>query len=305
MTTYTAWGFDFAYGSGITTAELRAQGCQFVCRYLSGTPNQGKDLSSTEIVNYKAANINLVLNWELSGQMPNEAAGEADARSAQSEAATLANESGVPAIATAPIIFSADFDPTGNTGGIVAYMRGVASVLGHDRTGLYGGYDAMVAYFDANIGKYGWQTYAWSDGQWYPNAQLQQYQNDVQAGPATVDRDRATTGDYGYVKWALPKPTTLPGGPVAENADGRLEVFASGANNALYHIWQTSPGGAWAGWDSLAGTLTGDPAAVQNADGRLEVFTRGANNALYHIWQTSPGGAWAGWGSLGGSLQIL
>lgn len=31
----------------------------------------------------------------------------------------------------------------------------------------------------------------------------------------------------------------------ATNADGRLELFARGADNTLRHIWQTSPGGAW------------------------------------------------------------
>jgi len=183
-------------------------------------------------------------------------------------------------------------------------MRGVASVLGHDRTGLYGGYDAMVAYFDANIGKYGWQTYAWSNGQWHPNAQLQQYENSVQVAPATVDRDRATSSDYGYVKWASPSPAMPLGaaGSVARNANGRLEVFGLGAGDALYHIWQTTPGGTWAGWTPLGGELTSEPEAARNTDGRLEVFARGTNNALYHICQTTPGGGWGGWTSLGGAL---
>ncbi|HMQ33089.1 MAG TPA: hypothetical protein PKD53_20325, partial [Chloroflexaceae bacterium] len=52
---------------------------------------------------------------------------------------------------------------------------------------------------------------------------------------------------------------------VANNADGRLEAFARGANNALYHIWQTAPNGAWGSWSSLAGAVTSNPAAARHA----------------------------------------
>ncbi|MGB9634511.1 MAG: peptidoglycan-binding protein, partial [Chloroflexaceae bacterium] len=78
----------------------------------------------------------------------------------------------------------------------------------------------------------------------------------------------------------------------ANNADGRLEVFARGADNALYHIWQTSPGGAWGTWSRLGGVLTSNPSAVRNADGRLMVFVRGADNALYMIAQKAPNSGW-------------
>jgi hypothetical protein len=40
---------------------------------------------------------------------------------------------------------------------------------------------------------------------------------------------------------------------VAQNADGRLEVFLVGQNTQLYHNWQTSPGN-WSGWFSLGGS---------------------------------------------------
>jgi hypothetical protein len=86
------------------------------------------------------------------------------------------------------------------------------------------------------------------------------------------------------------------------NADGRLEVFARGTDNAPYHNWQVSPGGGWSGWGSLGGLITSDLAVGRNADGRLEVFARGTDNALYHNWQVSPGGGWSGWGSLGGLI---
>lgn len=85
------------------------------------------------------------------------------------------------------------------------------------------------------------------------------------------------------------------------NSDGRLEDFAIGSGNALFHRWQLSPGGNWSGWASLGGWVTSIDGA-RNADGRLEVFARGGGNAVYNIWQVSAGGGWSGWGGLGGVL---
>ncbi|HEX2685575.1 MAG TPA: hypothetical protein VHN14_03115, partial [Kofleriaceae bacterium] len=53
---------------------------------------------------------------------------------------------------------------------------------------------------------------------------------------------------------------------IAQNQDGRLEVFARGSDGALYHIWQVAPGGAWTGWVSLGGWIDLLDAA-QNARG--------------------------------------
>ena len=63
----------------------------------------------------------------------------------------------------------------------------------------------------------------------------------------------------------------------ARNQDGRLEIFARGADRALWHIWQVAPNGAWSGWQSLGGELTSNPAVGQHLVGRLSVFVRGTN----------------------------
>ena len=42
---------------------------------------------------------------------------------------------------------------------------------------------------------------------------------------------------------------------VGKNADGRMEAFVRGTDNALYHIWQTAPNNGWSGWASLGGVL--------------------------------------------------
>src|SRR3954447_7407900 len=62
---------------------------------------------------------------------------------------------------------------------------------------------------------------------------------------------------------------------VARNADGRLDVFARGTDNALYHSVETTPGGTWSAWIPLGSGVDGSPDAIAGADGRLEVFARG------------------------------
>jgi len=90
----------------------------------------------------------------------------------------------------------------------------------------------------------------------------------------------------------------------AVNADGRIEVFAIGTNQALFHMWQTAPNSGWSNWASLLGGITRIATAV-NVDGTIEVFAIGTDKALNHIYQTSPGGPWSSWVGLGGAvLQI-
>jgi hypothetical protein len=92
----------------------------------------------------------------------------------------------------------------------------------------------------------------------------------------------------------VPLGGPLLGDPViAQNADGRLEIFKVDANdNYLYHRWQTAPNSSsqWSdGWTPLGGPFPPRkrPAVSQNADGRLEVFMVGSDGRLYSITQTS------------------
>ncbi len=89
---------------------------------------------------------------------------------------------------------------------------------------------------------------------------------------------------------------------VGKNADGRLELFVRGTDNAVWHKWQTAPNNGWSGWASLGGIITSNIAVGNNADGRLELFVRGTDNALWHMWQTAPNDGWSGWASLGGVI---
>ena len=115
--------------------------------------------------------------------------------------------------------------------------------------------------------------------------------------PTTVVRSHTGWSDWAGLGGGLTSSIA-----VGRNADGRLEAFVRGGDNALYHLWQTSPNGTWTDWSSLGGFLTSDPVVASNADGRLEVFVRGGDNALYHLWQTSPNGTWSDWAGMGGTL---
>ena len=57
------------------------------------------------------------------------------------------------------------------------------------------------------------------------------------------------------VRLGLPRRLDHDDLAVAQNADGRLEVFARGTDKALWHIWQTAPNNGWSGWASLGGWI--------------------------------------------------
>jgi C1A family cysteine protease len=112
--------------------------------------------------------------------------------------------------------------------------------------------------------------------------------------------DGVTVGPWGG--WASQGGVLTTEPVVAQNADGRLEVFVRGTDNAMWHKWQTAPSNGWSGWASRGGVLTSVPALGRNHDGRLEAFVRGTDNACWHMWQTAPNGNWSGWAFLGGAL---
>ena len=96
------------------------------------------------------------------------------------------------------------------------------------------------------------------------------------------------------------------------NVDGRWEQFTResllfGSGCAVWHRWETSPGGPWSGWASLGGCIQDwGIDASWNADGRIELFAIGTNYGIFHNWQTTPaGGPWSGWYEMpGGGVAI-
>jgi hypothetical protein len=130
------------------------------------------------------------------------------------------------------------------------------------------------------------------------------------AGPyGTIWHNWQVKPGAGWSGWySLPQPPDGPQNPllsVGRNADGRLELFTSGARNELVHMWQVVPNGGWSGWSSLGGYLSDWPTVGRNQDGRLEVYARGNDLAVHHIYQLKAGGAWSGWDLLGSNVRSL
>lgn len=127
------------------------------------------------------------------------------------------------------------------------------------------------------------------------------------AHDANVPSPIPATGNYAvwpkrlYDRW--PTGTTW----TAKDADGRLEAFAV-EDNQVVRWYQTSPGGAWAGPQTLGGAgtsyLAPQIAVGSNADGRLQLFATRYDglhdtSELVTAAQTTAGGGFGGWTSLG------
>jgi hypothetical protein len=88
------------------------------------------------------------------------------------------------------------------------------------------------------------------------------------------------------------------------NMDGRLEIFAQGADGvqfegSIWHTWQTVAGdpeswtGVWVNRGRPPGVVSFRGLAVgSNLDGRLEVFATSIDGTIWHTWQTAPNGGW-------------
>ncbi|HYM55795.1 MAG TPA: glycoside hydrolase domain-containing protein, partial [Solirubrobacteraceae bacterium] len=200
------FGLDYSTG-GMAPSAVRGVGADFVCRYVS-TPGNPKNIGSGEAVEMSRAGIDIVLVFETTAEraLAGRGAGAADARSAERQA------TGVGMPAGRPIYFAVDFDATPQQQApIDEYFRGVASALGLDRTGAYGGYWVVKRLFDAGLIRWGWQTYAWSGGNWDPRAQLRQFSNSHTVGGIECDYDHGLGRDFG--QWRVQHSPPPPPNP--------------------------------------------------------------------------------------------
>lgn len=76
-----------------------------------------------------------------------------------------------------------------------------------------------------------------------------------------------------------------------------LAVVARTSSTSVYWARQTTPGGSWGPWSSIAGAAAA-PALALNQDGHLELFTVELGQ-LYHRWTSEPGTSWSGPAALG------
>lgn len=178
--------FDFSWGRP-GPAAIKSSGRIGVIRYLY---SPGKGATKAELQSYLNAGLVVVLNYEGSGtDATSYINGVADARYAQRQAAVL----GFP---NAVIYFSIDEktapDPQD-------YFRGVESIIGHSRAGVYGGYGTITALQKAGLCSWFWQTYAWSGGRVAAGVHLYQYSNGHTINGASVDYDRNLEADFGQI----------------------------------------------------------------------------------------------------------
>ena len=203
----------------IPPEEIKAAGYDGVVNYVSterpGAHFEAKPITRQYADSLRAAGLHIVSNFQYgkpgwvdspSDYTRGYDGGVADAQTAQSLHAAAGGPS------SAPIFFSVDEDIDQNTWNTVAlqWFRGINSVLGVGRSGIYGSYQVCGwAIKDGVIGnsttpghKWAWQTIGWSHGQREAAAVL--YQR-VLEGPVLngikVDVDDILAADYG--QWDL------------------------------------------------------------------------------------------------------
>jgi peptidoglycan hydrolase-like protein with peptidoglycan-binding domain len=203
-------GIDYAWANPKPSPScLKSNGVGFIMRYFSN--DSSKDLTQSELQNANANGIAVGVVWETTANrmLGGKSAGVSDAQAADSRAKSL----GMGGI---PLYFACDWDASeSEQSAINAYLDGVISVIGKSRTGIYGGYWPVKRAFDAGKVTYGWQTYAWSGGNWDSRAQLRQVQNGVTVCGTSSDWDESHASDFG--QWPRsgttpPKPTPPPSG---------------------------------------------------------------------------------------------
>jgi hypothetical protein len=213
---------DFAE-KRIAPDEIKAAGYAGVVNYVSlerpGANFEAKPLTREYADALRAAGLHIVSNYQYgkpgwptpSDYTRGHDGGVADAQTAQQ----LHAAAGGPG--SAPIFFSVDDDINADTwnGPAVDWFRGINSVLGVGRTGIYGHAKACGwAIRDGVIGnstsaghRWAWQTRSWSHGDREPMAVLYQAVVNSPSNPSpvlggiNVDIDDVLAADYG--QWDL------------------------------------------------------------------------------------------------------
>jgi hypothetical protein len=228
-------GVDFAFSPHPSTSALKGAGVVFVCRYISTSPGNdtnGKNLIPSECKALLGAGLKIcvVVEEGASYMLGGHDAGVKAAHHADAVVKAL----GMPGI---PVYIAADFDARPDQQApINACLDGMASVIGRDRTGVYGGFYVVKRAFDAGKCRYGWQTVAWSGGQWDRRAQLRQGLS-FSLGGASVDHDQANYDDYG--QWPRPAAPAPPSSGLHQHAtDGKMSLGDIAAS-------RHTPVGAW------------------------------------------------------------
>ena len=208
---------DFALHR-IPPEEIKAAGYDGVVNYVSesrpGMNFEAKPITRQYADALRAAGLHIVSNFQYGkpgGSAPSDFTRGYDGGVADAQAA-LALHGAAGGGASAPIFFSVDdnIDQEAWNGLAVQWFRGINSVLGVGRTGIYGHSracnwainDNVIGHSTTSGHRWAWQTRAWSNGERASGAVL--YQGVVD-GPllagVQIDIDDVLAADYG--QWDL------------------------------------------------------------------------------------------------------
>ena len=207
----------------IAPNEIKAAGYAGVVNYVSearpGSNFEAKPLTREYADALRAAGLHIVSNYQYgkpNGTAPSDFTRGFDGGVADAHTALRLHDA-AGGSASAPIFFSVDDDINGETWNTLAvnWFRGINSVLGTQRTGIYGhAQSCRWAINDSVIGRsstpghsWAWQTKAWSHGQRETAAVLYQavVNSPSEPGPLLggihIDVDDVLAADYG--QWDL------------------------------------------------------------------------------------------------------
>ncbi|RJQ31913.1 MAG: DUF1906 domain-containing protein [Actinobacteria bacterium] len=188
-------GVDYSWGYYPGFAhKLKSGGKQFVMRYVA--TGEGKEITAGEVIELKKAGLAIGVVFEITHRhnrpLDGFKAGQVDATKVRQ----YVHGVGLPS--NMPIYFAVDFEASSaQQAAINSYISGAASVLGKDKTGVYGGYDTVAGALNAGVCKYAWQTYSWSRGRFDARAQIRQYLNKQSLHGVAVDMNKIIHSDSG------------------------------------------------------------------------------------------------------------
>lgn len=111
-----------------------------------------------------------------------------------------------------------------------------------------------------------------------------------QIGPdGTINRMR-----YPLYRWERMEGTYAKAVAATTFGDGRVELFHIGADDAIYHAWQRTPGGPFGGWVRYSAIALDIAVAGPIGGGGWTLFHIGLDGAIYRMrsagaWERLPG----------------
>jgi hypothetical protein len=196
---------------------LKDNGVKAVGRYIGwdgqpGYQDIGKNITPAEASRLHSNNIAVWLAFEYSPSAPalGWVQGIADGKLAMEQTEQLK----VPPGRT--VYFAADWDvpdyapSSGNAhkklGPVAEYFEAIASLKPDYEIGIYGGYWPVSRAITAGLVKHGWQTDAWSGGNFDRRCSIHQYAGQIFEGNA--DRNSVLVQDFGQWPGPAVKPKT-------------------------------------------------------------------------------------------------